>query len=142
MYELPENYADVLAILDSSNKRDESSIESLLFADDKKKQNEANRDLFDSNEIKMLEEERQKYVNYLVSKTEGFYPDILADESLFMKECKKSENKKLKIGKKKTDGENGKDGNGAKEGEADGEDIGLGLQSDGDEDDDDVRFEY
>lgn len=33
VYELPENYADVLALIDLNSKRDEANIESLLFAD-------------------------------------------------------------------------------------------------------------
>jgi hypothetical protein len=59
----------------------------------------------------LLEDEREKYVNFIVAKHPGFYPDILSSESLFLRECKKSNRRRVAIVKRKQqDGEVQKEG--------------------------------
>lgn len=87
----------------------------------------------------MLEDERERYVNSLAEKHPGFFPDILSNETLFLRECRKNNKKRAIVVKRKN-----QDGEGLKEGEEpkkDGDDDvedELGFASEDDEDDDDV----
>ena len=132
-YELPDNFEEILGLSDNINKREEASIESLLFCENKVLRGEQNRKLFDKKEIKMLEEEREKYVDFLCDKFKGYFPPILEDAGLFSRACKKTKSGKRKKVNSKVD-ENGEevDEDGA---EDEGENFLTDDNDEGEEDD-------
>lgn len=123
-----------MGISDDLIKREKANIESLLFSENKKIGGESSRDLFDKKEKEMLEEEREKYVDYLCDKFKGLIPDILCDKSLFDKEWKVKKKSHRGVAKAAEKGEGEED--------EEEEDEGENFMTDEEDEVDDVRIKF
>jgi len=99
-YKIEEKFEDFGGTYNQFNKRELASIDSLLFGSTEKKRVINGSELFDTNEKRMLEEERSKYMQFVCDQMSGFIPQILLDEAAFTQACKRS-GKRTKLTKKR-----------------------------------------